>query len=134
MSGSDPLQGWWKIVSFHVEAQGSGERMSPYGGNPLGSVVFTGDRMAAILSSSERSDQDAAQFKTTMAYSGSCRVEDGGKLIVKVDAALFPSWIGSEQVRLFEVAGDTLTFTTDWQSMPMFPGRLARSVMTWRRA
>jgi len=134
MSGSDALQGWWKIISFHVEAQGAGDRMNPYGDKPLGSVVFAGDRMAAILSSSERSDEDPGRFKTTMAYSGPFRVEDGRRLIVEVDAALFAAWIGSQQVRLFEIDGDTLSLTSDWQTMPMFPGRLARTVMTWRRS
>ena len=133
MSGNDALQGWWKIVSFHVETQDGGERMFPYGDKPLGSVVFAGGRMAAILSSSKRADEDAARFKTTMAYPGAYRIEDGRKLVVEVDAASHPSWIGSEQVRLFEIDGDTLSLGSNWQTMPMFPS-LARNVMTWRRA
>ena len=133
MTASDALQGWWKIVSFHVETQDGEGRMSPYGDAPLGSVVFAGGRMSAILSSHETSEQEPGRFKTTMAYAGAYRVEDGRKLTVTVEAALFPAWIGTEQVRLFEVEGDALTLMSDWQETPMFVGRPARSVMAWRR-
>ena len=136
MSGSvcGALLGWWKITSFHVELEDSGERLNTYGIDPLGHIVVTDDRIMSILTSRERTDKDsAALFETMMAYSGSCRVEDDGKLVIRVDTAWHPAWVGTEQLRFFSVDGDTLSTTTAWQSHPKFPGRMARGVLTAQR-
>jgi lipocalin-like protein len=87
------LLGWWKIASFHVELEDTGECVETYGVDPLGHMVITGDRMMSILTSRERTDKDAAAlFETMMAYSGSCRIEDEVRLVIKVDAARHPAW------------------------------------------
>jgi hypothetical protein len=72
-------------------------------------------------------------FETMMAYSGSCRIEDEVRLVIKVDAASHPAWVGSEQLRFFNVDGGTLSITTAWQTHPKFPGRMARGVLTAQR-
>jgi hypothetical protein len=74
-----------------------------------------------------------ALFETLIAYSGSCRVEDGDKLIIKADTAWHPDWIGTEQVRFFRVDSGVLSITTAWQTHPLFPGRMARRVLTAQR-
>jgi hypothetical protein len=74
-----------------------------------------------------------ALFETMMAYSGSCRIEDEARLVIKVDAAWHPAWVGSEQLRFFNVDGDTLSITSAWQTHPKFPGRMARGVLTAQR-
>jgi hypothetical protein len=128
------LFGWWKFQSFQIEFEDTGERKDTYGANPLGHMVIERDRMMSILTSSERPNTDpAALFETMIAYAGSCRVEDENKLIVKVDTAWHPSWIGTEQVRFFRVDNDVLSITTAWQTHPMFPGRTARGVLTAQR-
>ena len=72
------LFGWWKILSFQVEFEDAGERADTYGVNPLGHMVIERDRMMSILTSRERPNNDpTALFETMIAYSGSCRVEDG---------------------------------------------------------
>ena len=133
--GRGALPGWWKIISFHIEFEDSDQRLAPYGADPLGHVVIVNDRMAAIVTSRDRADQEGASlFESMMAYSGSCRVEDGVKLVIKVDAAWHPAWVGTEQVRFFKVDGDALSITTGWQTHPKFPGRTARGVMTAQRS
>jgi hypothetical protein len=128
------LFGWWKILSFQVEFQDAGAREDAYGVNPLGHIVIERDRMMSILTSRERPDNDpVALFETMIAYSGSCRVEDGDKLIIKVDTAWHPAWIDTEQVRFFKVDDDVLSITTAWQTHPLFPGRMARGVLTAQR-
>ena len=129
------LFGWWKILSFQVEFEDAGECADTYGVNPLGHMVIERDRMMSILTSRERPDNDpTALFETMIAYSGSCRIEDGDKLIIKVDTAWHPAWIGTEQVRFFKVDSGVLSITTAWQTHPSFPGRMARGVFTARRA
>jgi hypothetical protein len=128
------LMGWWNITSFHVELEDTGECVDSYGVDPLGHMVITDDRMMSILTSRVRSDKDAAAlFETMMAYSGSCRIEDGVRLVIQVDAAWHPAWVGSEQIRVFNVDGNTLSITTAWQTHPKFPGRMARGVLTAQR-
>lgn len=128
------LLGSWSIRSFHVELQDTGERVDTYGVDPVGHIVITEGWIMSILTSRERSDTDAAAlFEAMMAYSGSCRVEDGVRLVIKVDAAWHPAWVGSEQLRFFSVDGDTLSMTTAWQTHPKFPGRMARGVLTAQR-
>ncbi len=125
------LFGWWKILSFQVEFEDTGERADTYGVDPLGYMVIERDRMMSILTSRERPNHDpTALFETMIAYSGSCRVEDEDKLIINVDAAWHPAWIGTEQVRFFKVDSGVLSITTAWQSHPSFPGRVARGVLT----
>jgi len=128
------LLGWWKIVSLQVEFEDTGERTDTYGVDPLGHMVIERDRMMSILTSRERPNHDpTALFETMIAYSGACRVEDEDKLIIKVDTAWHPAWIGTEQVRFFKVDGGALSMTTAWQTHPSFPGRMARGVLTAQR-
>ena len=42
------LLGWWKITSFHVESEDTGECVDTYGVYPLGYMVITDDRMMHI--------------------------------------------------------------------------------------
>lgn len=129
-----PLFGWWKILSFQVEFEDTGERADTYGVEPLGHIVIDRDRMMSILTSRERLNSDpAALLETMIAYSGLCRVEDDDKLIIKVDTAWHPAWIGSEQVRFFKVDRGVLSITTAWQTHPSFPGRMARGVLMAHR-
>ena len=91
-------------------------------------------RQDDVNTSRERPDNDpTALFETMIAYSGSCRIEDGDKLIIKVDTAWHPAWIGTEQVRFFKVDSGVLSITTAWQTHPWFRGRMARGVLTAQR-
>jgi hypothetical protein len=110
------------------------ECVDTYGVNPLGHMVIERDRMMSILTSRERPDNDStALFETMIAYSGSCRIEDGDKLIIKVDTAWHPAWIRTEQIRFFKVGSGVLSITTAWQTHPLFPGRMAENVMSSAR-
>ena len=90
--------------------------------------------MMSILTSRERPHNDpTALFATMIAYSGSCRIENEARLIIEVDTAWHPAWIGTEQVRFFKVDNGVLSITTPWQTHPSFPGRTARGVLTAQR-
>ena len=129
-----PLFGWWRILSFQIEFEDTDERADTYGAEPLGYIVIERDRMMSILTSKERPDNDpAALFESMIAYSGRCRIEDEGKLIIHIDTAWHPAWIGTEQVRFFKIDRDFLSITTAWQMHPSFPGRMARGVLKAQR-
>lgn len=138
MAGADSevcrLFGWWRIVSFQLEFEDTKQLLQPYGAEPHGHLVIESGRMISILTSGQRTnDEPAALFESMIAYSGTCRIEDEDKLIVKVDTAWHPAWVGSEQLRFFRLDCDILSIMTAWQAHPSYPARIARGVMTAER-
>src|SRR5215471_2471087 len=103
--------GTWKVVSFKIEFENRSEYIEPYGANPLGHVVITDERLIAVITGSGRAADAAAGdlFAGMMAYSGRYRLEGDDRFITTVDSAWHPAWLGTEQVRLFKVEGETLS-------------------------
>ena len=70
------IQGIWRLVSFQVEFQATGERQNVRGENPTGYLNFTPEgRMMVIITDEGRqpatTDQDRADlFKSLVAYTG----------------------------------------------------------------
>ena len=132
---SHPLVGTWKLVSFHVETEGSNEQQLWWDENPVGFVIFTNDgRMLALLTAGDRTASATADqlIRSMSAYSGRYRVE-GNRLSTIVDSAWLPAWVGTERPRTFKRDGDILLLITDFQEYPMFPGRRTRGVLMWRK-
>lgn len=129
-----PLVGTWKLVSFHVEAEGSSEQL-PWWDAPVGSVIFTKEgRMLALLTAGDRmASATADQLVGSMcAYSGRYSVE-GNRLSTTVDIGWLPAWVGTQVDRTFHRNGDDLKLMTDYQDNPRFPGRRTRGVLMWRK-
>ena len=120
MVDANPLLGTWKLKTYLVTTA-AGERPTPYGDKPTGYLSYSADgRMHAIGAANGRvapasgaplDTERAALYDTMFAYAGTYSVEDG-KVIHHVDISWNESWTGSDQIRLFEIIGDTLTVTT----------------------
>jgi hypothetical protein len=132
------LVGIWTIDSFQIEDCATGQRTHPWGERPSGMVMFSPEgRMSALITPGGRSHpktegDEAAAFRSMLAYSGRYRVEPPNRLVTSVDIAWFEPWVGSEQVRYLDLSGDKLTLTSaplnmPQQNAPMF------AVVTWRR-
>jgi hypothetical protein len=67
-----------------------------------------------------------------MAYSGKYRVE-GDKFVTAVDIAWHPAWAG-DQTRFFKLVDDRLYITTTQLATPLYPSRVGRGVLVWRRS
>ena len=129
------MSGTWKLVSLQFEDADTKQRRDMYGPKPQGYLILTeAGRMMALLTSNERTPahDEAALFKSMMAYTGNYRL-DNDKLVIQVDVAWHPGWIGSEQIRFFQLDGDLLSIASAVQSHPMFPGQTGRGVMVWQR-
>ena len=124
----DPAKivGIWKLVSYEVESQATGQREPVLGKAPTGILIFTSERRMIVVNTGEgrkapNTDQDRADlFKSMVAYTGTYRVE-GDKWITKVDVAANPAWVGTEQTRFFRVDGDRLQEMTpvmQWAARP----------------
>jgi Lipocalin-like domain len=133
----EKILGIWRLVSFEVEFQATGEREHIRGKNPTGFIIFTAEgRMMVVLTNEGRkapkTDQDRADpLNSMVAHTGMYRIE-GDKWITKVDVSGNPALVGTEQARFFRVDGDRLQEITQWTLRP--EKGMGRTVITWERA
>jgi hypothetical protein len=116
----NPLLGTWRLKS-HVVTTAAGVRSTPYGEHPTGYLSYSADgRMQVIGAANDRiappdptppHHERVMLYDTMFAYAGRYSVETG-KVIHHVDISWNQVWTGTDQVRLFEVHGTTLTLTT----------------------
>lgn len=133
------VTGFWKLVSYVVEVQATGQIEPVMGANPTGYVNFSPEgRVMFILTGDDRkpaktAEERGALLSTMVAYTGLYRIE-GDRWITKVDVAWNPEWVGTEQARNFKIEGDRLSVLTPWRIMPNWPEKgMQRSVVTFER-
>jgi hypothetical protein len=135
---SDPgsaLIGTWKLLAVRFEFADGGGSREPFGPAPRGRLIVTGtgDFMTVITSADRAVMRDTIRlFETMMAYAGKFRLE-GNKLVISCDLSWYPDWVGTEQVRFFELDGDKLSIRTAKQTHPRYPDRLGYGVIDWTR-
>jgi Lipocalin-like domain len=136
---ADQLYGSWRLLSF--KAQIVGEDAQPrdfFGPSPFGRLILTpAHTMAVFLSRPDRKPpadnaEAAALLRSMTAYTGRFRVE-GDKFITTVDGAWNEVFKSHEQVRIFELEGDTLTIRVPEQPSGLEPGKRNTSVLTFER-
>jgi hypothetical protein len=131
--------GFWKLVSYVVEIQATGQIEPVMGQHPTGYVNFSPEgRVMFILTGEGRKPAKTAEeradlLSTVVAYTGTYRIE-GDRWITKVDVAWSPEWVGTEQARNFKIDGDRLQVLTPWRVMPNWPEKgMQRSIVTFER-
>jgi hypothetical protein len=134
------VQGLWKLVSYEVEVQATGQKEMVMGQNPTGYVIFTPEGRVFFLFTGEgrkpaKTVQERADLLSSLvAYTGTYRIE-GDKWITKVEVAWNPEWVGTEQTRSFKIDGNRLKILTPWRVMPNWPDKgMQRSIVTLERA
>jgi hypothetical protein len=110
----------------------------PWGAHPVGSIVVErGACYVQIMSSDTPSfaagttapaEQMAAMLRSSyIAYSGACTFDDAdGTVTLKVDAAWQPSYVGTEQKRMYRFENGALLFGTLPGSIRAGDDRLTR--------
>ena len=116
---ANPLLGTWKLKS-HVVTTATGERSNPYGESPTGYLSYSDHGRMQVIgvanariapSGPDLSDYERVVLYDTMfAYAGTYSLK-AGKVIHHVDVSWNEVWTGTDQIRLFEVNGNTLTLT-----------------------
>ncbi len=134
------ILGIWRLVSYEVESQASGEKEPVVGKNPTGYILFAPEGRMMVVNTGEgrkapTTDQDRADlFKSMVAYTGLYRVE-GDKWITKVDVAANPALVGTEQTRFFQVDGDRLQERTPVMPWAVHPEKgMVRFILTYEKA
>lgn len=117
------LVGAWELVAM-CSRSGDGETKRPYGDQPAGMLTYTEDGyMSAVLMRRDRTvtpsrDPEGTEPATGPegfnAYCGTYSLDPSrGAVIHHVEASHIPDWVGSDQVRYFEMDGDMLSIWTD---------------------
>lgn len=132
--------GLWKLVSYKVEIQATGQKEPIMGQNPTGYALFSPEgRVFFVLTGEGRKPAKTIQDRADLlgnlvAYTGTYSVK-GDTWITKVDVAWNPEWVGTEQTRSFTVEGKRLQVLTPWRVMPDWPEKgKTRSIITFERA
>ena len=136
---ANPLLGTWKLKAY-VVTTAAGERSTPYGESPTGYLSYSADgRMQVIAAANGRiapvstpppDNERVALYDTMFAYAGTYSME-AGKVIHHVDISWNEVWTGTDQARLFEVNGNTLTLTT--RIADPASGTEARYAVVWEK-
>jgi hypothetical protein len=132
--------GTWKLVSYEVEIQASGQKEPVMGERPTGYATFTPEgRVFFVLTGEARkaakTDRERAELLSTLvAYSGTYTVK-GDKWTTDVEVAWNPDWVGTKQVRDFKLDGERLMVLTPWRVMPNWADKgMTRSIVTFERS
>jgi hypothetical protein len=125
-SAKDQISGTWKLVTWKIE-RANGEQIDPpFGSSPPGWLMYhPGGHMCATIMRPERAkflsnnalggtpQEIKAAFEGYIGYCGTYEVNERERFVThQVSLSWFPNWLGSEQKRFFEVAGDRLTIST----------------------
>ena len=116
------IAGSYRVESVERYDQGSVRR--PFGERPEGMLLYgTDGAMAAVVGAGGRphlemdlladsggaSEADlAAAFRSAYGFAGTYEVE-GDVVRHRIDVSTMPNWVGTEQVRPFELSDETLT-------------------------
>jgi hypothetical protein len=94
---SDILDGIWRLIDSRARIESTKRLTSPFGGNPMGTIVMSNRRMLAAVCIGDRNVVGGGE-RNFFAYGGPYSF-DGSTLDTWVDVASDPTWIGSNQVR-----------------------------------
>ena len=144
MTASHPtavIIGTWKLQSYVREVLATGKRYNQFGEDPDGYLGYSPDgRMYAIFVRHDRirpddvvpTDEEGVKLLGTMvAYAGTYTLEQG-RVVHHIDVSWNQAWTGTDQVRFFELNGQTLTITTaPYKSY--HDGQDGRSILVWRK-
>ncbi|HEX2182113.1 MAG TPA: lipocalin-like domain-containing protein [Rubrobacteraceae bacterium] len=138
---ANPLVGTWRLVSWENRSV-DGEVSYPLGTDAVGYIMYGQDGyMSVAIMRPDRAkfaaedllggdaEERAEAAGTYVSYCA--RYEFRGDTVVhRVELSLFPNWVGVEQERLVEVAGDRLVLST----RPILLGGVRRTAhLIWER-
>jgi hypothetical protein len=137
----DALVGAWRLVSWENRAA-DGQVSYPMGADALGYVLYTADgRFSVTISRAGRAtfaagdllggttQEKAWAMEGLVAYAGRYSFH-GDRVIHHVELSLFPNWVGTDQQRWVELAGDRLTLSA---SPLLLAGKLQVPRLVWER-
>ena len=138
----EQIIGTWEFVSWvytneknetvHYFEEGSeGVLMYDSGGNMNAQIMRPGRKKFASDAIAGGTELETkAAFDSYLAYFGKYHESEPGKIVHKVEGALFPNWLGNEEVRYGQIEKDKLIIKTPPIRTPL--GEIVFTV-TWRK-
>jgi hypothetical protein len=137
----DTLVGAWRLVSWDNQAA-DGHVSYPMGPAPIGYLLYTADGRFSITISrrgragfaagdllSGTTEEKVRAMEDFVAYAGRYSFH-GDRVIHHVELSLFPNWVGSDQERWVEFAGDRLILSA---SPLLLAGKQQVPRLVWER-
>jgi hypothetical protein len=137
----DAIVGAWGLLSWENHAV-DGQVTYPMGTDAIGYVVYAADGRFSITISrrgraefaagdllSGTTEEKARAMEGFVAYAGRYSFH-GDRVIHHVELSLFPNWVGSDQERWLELAGDRLTLSA---SALLLAGKQQVPRLVWER-
>ena len=123
------IVGTWKLVAVAARDKDGKPLPMPYGGKPLGRVMFNAEGRMMAVTCDGRAGLPAGARREYSSYCGNYTF-DGSTLVTRVDAASDPARIGSDQVRGVRFEGECVVL-----SPPPRPGNGGEEYreLTWER-
>ena len=131
----DALVGAWQLVSWENRAA-DGQVTYPMGSDALGCLLYTVDGHFSVTISrrgragfaagdllSASAEEQARAVMGFVAYAGD-------RVVHHVELSLFPNWVGTDQERWVELAGDQLTLSA---SPLLLAGKQQVPRLLWER-
>ncbi len=114
--------GAWKLVQFEL-SDPNGNHIYPFGKECIGFAVFDkSGHMSVQIMHPQRpvfktdlptAEEIHAAYSTFTGYCGEYEVNEAeGSLTTKVKVALDPRWVGTDQLRYFQLDGNRMTLLT----------------------
>jgi Lipocalin-like domain len=141
VQGRGALVGGWRLVSWENRAA-DGQVTYPMGPDPNGYVIYAADgRFSVTISRRGRAgfaagdllggtiEEQARAVEDFVAYAGRYSFH-GDRVVHHVELSLFPNWVGSDQKRWVELAGDRLTLSA---SPLLLAGKQQVPRLVWER-
>jgi hypothetical protein len=94
----DSIVGTWRLVRAEAFDGNGKPQPAPYGGAPLGRVMFTSTGRMMAMTGDGRREAHADQVREYNTYAGAYTF-DGKRLVTRVDSCSNPAYMGTEQVR-----------------------------------
>jgi hypothetical protein len=137
----DALVGAWRLISWENQAA-DGQVTYPMGTDAIGYVLYAANgRFSVTISRRDRAgfaagdllsgttQEKARALEGFVAYAGRYSFY-GDRIIHHVELSLFPNWVGSDQERWVELAGDQLTLSA---SPLLLAGKQQVPRLVWER-
>jgi hypothetical protein len=120
------IVGTWRFISMEARSP-RGEVISPYGENIFGRLIYTAEGlMSVLLMNPDRprftsddpmagtTDEIESAYRGFDAYCGTYTIDKETKTVTHhIQASKFPNWIGTDQVRSFELRDGRLILKAD---------------------
>ena len=117
---AEKFVGTWKLISYETRFE-DGRVEYPMGNDAVGRVIYTteGYMSGHLMRKREAGEFDINNVQSEVlnkitdhvSYTGRFEVREN-TVVHFADISVFPSWVDSEQVRIFEFEGDRLKLST----------------------